>query len=65
MAKNTERAEVEDRGAAKFTVSQLAKSLQFTFMEKCVLRVILDPGGEYTVAEAKAAIGDFMKKEVD
>ena len=61
MAKKEETAAA---AAAKFTPAQLVKSKRFTTIEKSIINAVLGKGGLYTVAEAKAAIVKFMKKEV-
>lgn len=48
----------------EFTLSQLMRTKRFSWMERCVLEALLDGERAYTIAEAKAAIADFMKKEV-
>ncbi len=54
----------ETGGAPKFSLAQIQKSKRFSPMEKSILGVVLDSGGEYTIDAAKAAIQNFMKKEV-
>ncbi len=53
-----------ETAAPEFTFSQLCRFKCFSWMEKCVLSAVLEGKKTYTIAEAQAAIAEFMKKEV-
>lgn len=62
MAKTKEAAQRAAETETKYTREALLASKQFADVQRDFLGVILDKP-TYTLAEARAAVNDFMKKE--
>ena len=54
----------KDKTAPKFSKQQLLRSLNFTLIQKDVLRAVLKDGEEYSLDQAKKAIEDYAKRTV-
>lgn len=62
MAKTKEAAQPAAETETRYTREALLASKQFADVQRDFLGVILDKP-TYTLAEARAAVNDFMKKE--
>ena len=54
----------KDKAAPKFSKAQLLRSLNFTPVQKDVLRTVLKDDEQYTLDQAHKLIEDYAKRKV-